>query len=356
MKTNTRSPQSPDSQRARAGRFGSVGVGVLGCLVLAVACSSRAPTIHPTTPIAAGSGQRPETDSAAARPASLSPNSATGNPPPLSNALPVSLPTALLAELTYRTNASPDYYQLWNGFKYLQYPAPRGTSVWTWNTKSLLARDGVLSRGATAISPAQGLGAYPSQIKFTLITKRIAITSGHYFGQGPGTNNLDVIETRNQPVYFLTANNLVVTQYCARIYAFFDGEDRAYAWFTKDVPDSIKPMRIVKLGPLLGLSAFWAKLGRQDLGGTVAACQHGYALSMLSGGPNPFFTHGIVAGDSGSTLFIVLPNEIAFVGSFSSTLLGTNFLNRLNFITAREGADTNRLQPQFYDLSGYLDP
>jgi hypothetical protein len=331
---------------------------VIGCLFLAAACSGRTPAIRTTAPIITASSQPPGIEQAAGRFAILSLNSNAGNPSPPSPATPspVSLRTALLAELSYRTNAAPDYYQLWNGFKYLQYPAPRGTSVWTWNPKSLLARDGVLSRGATAISPGQALGAYPSQIKFTLITRRLAVTSGHYFGQGPGTNNLNVVERRYQPIYFLTANNLVVTQYCTRLYAFYDGEDRAYAWFTNDVPAAITPMRILKSGSLLGQAALASKIGGHNLDGVLAACQHGCALSLLNVATNPFYTHSIVAGDSGSTLFLVLSDETVFVGNVSATGLGTNFLNRINAITAAEGADPTRYQPQFYDLSGYPDP
>lgn len=257
----------------------------------------------------------------------------------------------IAAHAQSRTNGHPDYYRAFSNFVKGSYPPPRAATSWIWNTNSVLYSNGVAATGITGIGVAQSLGATSTQTRFTLLTRRIAVTAGHYFTY-QGTN--DMVETRNQPVYFLTLSNTLVTQFVARVYAYFDtGRDKAYLWFTNDVPDSITPLRIAQNGIYFGLEAYTSKCGTNTFDGAFYANQDGYVnqftltrTGLRQGSPYP--------GDSGSTCFFIgTNNEAIFVTTISSAPTDAVTIQRIKTITETEGLDTNTYAPQLIDISGY---
>lgn len=266
----------------------------------------------------------------------------------------------LRSELWTRTNAVPDYYhRIFSNFVKGSFPYPRAAHPnWIWNTNSLLFKNGVAARGVTAIGVAQELGATSTQLHFTLLTKRVAVTAGHWFHQGAGTNESDVIETRNQPVYFMTLSNTLVTQYVARVYVWWDGgKDKAYFWFTNDVPDSITPMRIATASNYYASTAYNVKAGTNGDGATLYADQDGNVYGQAGIGMRPgILTSTPYAGDSGSSWFFIgTNNEAVFYQSVSSSYTDDTAIQRIKTITTTEGVDTNSTgqSPQFIDISNY---
>lgn len=252
---------------------------------------------------------------------------------------PPNLRDAIWAEYQARTNTPANWYWIWDGFTWGGKVDVRG---WIWNTNSIFYRSNVLARGATAISPANQSSG--TQRKFTLLTRRHALTAGHYW-----ETNAVRLSTKDglvgTQIWFIGTNNFIHTATVARISVNLDPDDLALVIFKSDVPGDVQPMRIPTADGLYGMAAVQSRTGRIYWPPALFSCQHGYVVSSP---PHNF----ISGGDSGGTLCVLMANEAWFCSSGSSRIT-TNLFQRINELTVAEGLDTNKYQPATVDISNW---
>jgi len=231
-----------------------------------------------------------------------------------------------------------DNDQPWTGFIW----GSTNISKWKWNPNSILYG----KRGATAISAAQ-LGG--TQARFCLLTRRHAVTAGHYGGI---TNGL--------MVWFLGTNNLVHGMVVSNTAVRYDGEDRAIVTFTRDVPDDVQPMRIaapLTNGPTGDIYALVMKYFPPEAHNPFRpragfwVCQHGYCGRNTQ--KHPGGTIGFDGGDSGAPGFLILGDECVNIGGVSMNVPTTNMLRRMDALTRGLKLDPSRYQPSYVWLTNY---
>ena len=217
------------------------------------------------------------------------------------------------------------------------YASPANPVGLSWNTNSIFTG----RRGVTAISIAQ-FGATCNRL--CLVTRRHAVGLAHYGGM---TNGL--------PVFFMGTNNTLHPMITSNVWSAFGStnaadEDLEVITFTQDVPDDVQPARVA--GPLTNswrfLSSFFPPppaVNRQ-----FAVCQHGYV--GMCGQPHPGGAVCGQGGDSGSTGFIILGNELLYTGVFSSK--PSPFMQqKINELTLSLGLRTNDYQMKVVNLTNF---
>jgi hypothetical protein len=225
----------------------------------------------------------------------------------------------------------------WNGFIY-----GSTNAAWSWNPNSILYR----KRGASGISVAQ-LGT--TQARFCLLTRRHAVTAGHYGGISPGG-----------VIWFLGTNNLVHGLTIARVATPIEGEDRTLVFFNRDVPANVEPMAIagpVTKGVYPNIFGVVGEYLPPDHGSPYRSppvffvCQHGHCGRHIQSHPNGHI--GVDGGDSGGPGFIILSNQCLNVGGISMSSPGTNLFRRMDEMTVSMGLKPSDYQPRFVSLAAY---
>ncbi len=259
-----------------------------------------------------------------------------------STALSTAFPTNTLAyalETNYvaRTNAIPGYNpatdQPWTGYAW----GSTNVGRYRLNTNSVIYG----RRGATSISVAQ-FNATANRL--CLVTPRHAVGLAHYGGV-----------TNGHLVWFMGTNGLVHGMVTSNVWTDFgstsgNGEQLEVVTFTRDVPADVQPARVI--GPLTNTWQFIHSFLPSPPAASrqLVVCQHGYV--GVCGQPHP---GGVICGqggDSGSTGFIMLGDELLYTGAFSSK--PSPFMQqKINDLTLGLGLRTNDYQMQVVMLTNY---
>jgi len=227
------------------------------------------------------------------------------------------------------TNSTSDQY-LWNTW------TPTG---WTWNTNNILFN----VRGFTGLSQtSDGNGGFPW--KWTLISKRIAYSSGHVWG-----NPTALV---GQNVYFVARDG---TKYSAQVSAtrgaYNPTTDHALVLFSADVPATIEPV-------VVGIySNFYAHF---EFDSTIQAftkpnfrtCQHGQ-VGLINDTSWKSKNHAFhVGGDSGNPIMVVITNTLVnYANEGAGLWTDTTFVNNYISLLETAGLSTNTYWPTFYTVT-----
>jgi len=248
-----------------------------------------------------------------------------------------SLGYALETNYFARTNAIAHYNaatdQPWTGYRW----GNTNLAGYTLNTNSVIYG----RRGATSISVAQ-FNATANRL--CLVTRRHAVGIAHYGGV-----------TNGYVVWFMGTNGAPHGMVTSNVWTAFGatnglGEDLEVVTFTRDVPEDVQHARVI--GPLTNAWQFIHSflppppaVSRQ-----LAVCQHGYV--GVCGQPHPGGAVCGQGGDSGSTGFIMLGDELLYTGVFSSK--PSPFMQqKINDLTLSLGLRTNDYQMQVVNLTNY---
>lgn len=294
--------------------------------------------------------------------------------------LPVlSLFDALWAEWASRTNAGLGYQSGWHWV--WQNADAVGDSSPAWNTNSILFKDGSLATGATAIEywneaslPAGNAGI----MRFTMLTKRIGITAGHYFD--PARYLTNPVTTGSNLVFIGRTNIKHRLPVQAIVGGWADWtlmgggtnaiEDRAYVLLSNNIPDDVEVMRIAtpfatrtNLSGGVNADYVWVPYvaptwASQPFPG-FTVCQH-FCVGRHNADTHYEYTSGTpigfhVSGDSGSSAFIILSNECFYTGGWTYETSSGDMVKAVQVINAWAGLDTNSPanQLQFYSLTNF---
>lgn len=275
-----------------------------------------------------------------------------------------SLGRALYEDFASRTNGrgrttNQGWHWVWTNYN-PNVPAPIG-----WNTNSLLFKDGVLATGASACSPWNGV-CNPSfgMDRVTMLTRRIGVSAGHYWGQYSLTNPVTGTNlTAPGTLTFLGRSNTLHTN---AIQALLGGtvlnwtllstnaptEDRYYYLLSNNLPDAVETMRVINPLPTIdtnwnytGLFTDWLAAGDYSFPG-LTVCQHGCVAPHNgffhyehSGSTNPVAWH--IPGDSGSPAFIIVSNECLYTGGWTYAYASEDLVKAIHTINVWAGLDTN---------------
>ena len=243
-----------------------------------------------------------------------------------------SLGYALETNYAARTNAIPHYNaatdQPWTRYE----TGSTNIARYRLNTNSVLYG----KRGATSISVAQ---FNATMNRLCLVTKRHAVGLAHYG-----------VPANGGMVWFMGTNGIVHGMTVSKAFASDLGEQLELVTFTQDVPGDVQPARVI--GPLTNAWQFMQSffppppaVSRQ-----LAVCQHGYV--GVCGQPHPGGAVCGQGGDSGSTGFIMLGDELLYTGVFSSK--PSPFMaQKINELTLSLRLRTNDYQLQVVNLTNY---
>ena len=244
------------------------------------------------------------------------------------NSLGYALETSYAARTNSISGYNPATDQPWTPYKW----GSTNLSGYRLNTNSVIYG----RRGATSISVAQFNATVN---RFCLVTRRHAVGLAHY-GM-PGKGNV---------VWFMGTNGAVHGMKVASAFASELGEQLEVVAFTRDVPGDVEVARVI--GPLTNawqfLQSFFPPApfpARQ-----LAVCQHGYV--GVCGQPHPGGAVCGQGGDSGSTGFIMLGNELLYTGVFSSK--PSPFMQqKIDELSLEMGLHTNDYQMRVVTITNY---
>lgn len=243
-----------------------------------------------------------------------------------------SLGYALETNYFARTNAIGNYNpatdQPWTGYVW----GNTNIARYRLNTNSVLYG----KQGATSISVAQFGGTVN---RLCLVTPRHAVGLAHY-----GTPSAGSL------VWFMGTNGAVHGMTTSHAFASDLGEQLEVVTFTQDVPADVQPARVI--GPLTNAWQFIQSFfpPAPAISRQLAICQHGYV--GVCGQPHPGGAVCGQGGDSGSTGFIMLGDELLYTGVFSSK--PSPFMQqKINELTLRLGLQTNDYQMRIFNLTNY---
>jgi len=205
----------------------------------------------------------------------------------------------------------------------------------------------------------QGASGGQGQVQGTLITRRHCVFRGHGFSDRAWALGIrSNPPVGNQRVWFMTASNTLVEMVTAGIIGTAgEGKgDWTLAIFTKDVPDSIEVLPLVRTSDYKQ----YLRASNSYPAITVYECQHKKTAIEV----NPFFqmpfSHDhYIGGDSGSADCMLLPSatgrrfKLALIGGRGCLFQTNYFFQALDALTVWRGLNTNRYQPTFVDLSRY---
>ena len=228
---------------------------------------------------------------------------------------------------------NPGTDQPWTGYQW----ASTNVAHYALNTNSVIYG----KRGATSISVAQ-FNSTPNRL--CLVTRRHAVGLAHYGGV-----------TNGYVVWFMGTNGLMHGMITSNVWTDFnstnsEAEQLEAVTFTADVPADVQPARVI--GPLTNawqfIESFFPPppaISRQ-----LAVCQHGYV--GVCGQPHPGGAVCGQGGDSGSTGFIMLGDELLYTGVFSSK--PSLFMQqKINELTVSLGLRANDYQMQVVTITNY---
>lgn len=273
-----------------------------------------------------------------------------------------SLGYALFTDFQARTNGRgraeyAGWHWVWNDYQ-MNTPGPI-----TWNTNSLLFRNGVLATGATACVPWNEVAAPSLSLdRVTMLTRRIGVSAGHYWGQYSLTNPL----LPEASLIFLGRSNALHTNAVQAVlggtelnWTLLDTngptEDRYYYILSNALPADVETMRVVS--PLKALTNInvnplhpWLPAGEpQAYIPNYTLCHHGCLA------PHNGFTHTEhvaeptgwhVGGDSGSPAFIILSNECFYTGGWTYSYASEDLPKAIHTINVWLGLNTNSADNQ----------
>ena len=218
---------------------------------------------------------------------------------------------------------------------------PERPPLLKWNTDSLIWG----MRGMTALSPCwEGEGS-PGQVPITALSRRHGYTRGH--GMGPEGFGKTFAGKR---VWFLTTDNQVVRATVLRqVVRTMPGSGRDYTLFllSKDIPESIEPMRVSTLQEVFSRYAFpdiYAVpivLFYLEQGGNISANVPGFSVPIMKG------------GDSGSANMLPLPGDLVFFSGRTTSSPGPEMQVDMDQLCRLEGLNPARYRMQWVDLSHF---
>jgi len=217
---------------------------------------------------------------------------------------------------------------------------PAKPPIVEWNTNSLIWG----MRGLTALSPCWEDEGGNGQAPITALTKRHGYTRGHGMGADGFTR------ARNgKKIWFVTSDNVViettVRSAVVRSFVRVANADYTIVLFSKDLPDSIKPMRVVNFQDFNAKypdprPAPWP-LFETEQGGNVSTGLPGLSVNTWKG------------GDSGAPNMLPFRNELVFVNGRSTSCASPQMQKDMNILCRAEGLNPDKYQLQWIDISNY---
>jgi len=217
---------------------------------------------------------------------------------------------------------------------------PSKPTIVEWNTNCVMWG----MRGVTAICPCWEDEGSIGQGPITALTKRHGYTRGH--GMGPD----GFTKARNgKKIWFVTTNNVIVemTVKGAVVRSFAGGgkADYTIVLFSKDLPDSIEPMRVVDFRDFNAKypnrpPSPWP-LFQTEQSGNVSIGLPGFSVNTWKG------------GDSGSPNMLPFRNELVFVNGRSTSSASPEMQKDMNILCRAEGLNPDKYQLQWVDISAF---
>jgi hypothetical protein len=210
-----------------------------------------------------------------------------------------------------------------------------------WNTHGLVWA----MKGMTALSPSWEAEGSVGQVPITALTKRHGYARGH--GMGPDGLGKGFAGRR---VWFLTRNNqlvevTVVQQIVRTMQA--SGLDYTILLFSKDLPDSIEPLRVTTWKDVfsrytyLDVAPAPHPLFFVEQTGNVSADVPGFTVATFKG------------GDSGSANLLPLPGELVFYGGRTTSSPCPEMQTDMDELCRQARLDPAKYRLQWVDLSRY---
>lgn len=248
-------------------------------------------------------------------------------------------------------------------------------STLNWNTNSILYRDGVRARGATAMIYNNEYSCFEfcGQRRYCMLTKHIGISAGHIIRDDRiftltnpmyyGGSNLVFVSITNGLRYYPGAyivggvsNSLSLADDMINLTNSAWNYDFSFCILTNGLADDVESMRIAKpfytniVSDINTLKEPFVPYVNRQLNGApdialpvFIICQH-WCIGRVSYDyhdeyvHNPFFW----PGDSGSPRFILYSNECVFVGgSISYQWMSDAIVRKVDAINAYFGFNTN---------------
>lgn len=262
-----------------------------------------------------------------------------------------------LTNATYFTNGVFDHYlpeslnyQLWTNF--IAWTNGRTMEMWAERRHPFFwpARDPVVQwqtnglvygmKGFTGLSPCWELEGAHGQVPITLITRRHGYTRGH--GMGPQGIKQSF---KGRKVWFVAADNTIVEAKVTSAVTRTTGRDYTLVMFSKDLPESIQPLRVISVDTLQQYYFFlsgrpWVTLLTEQTG-KVSADLPGFTCNTRKG------------GDSGSPSLLPFFKELVFFGGRTTSGPSTAMQEDINELCRKEKVDPKDYQLQWLDLSPF---
>jgi hypothetical protein len=229
---------------------------------------------------------------------------------------------------------------IWNNRWHPEGWPARAPSV-VWNTNCLMWG----MRGVTALSPCwQGEGS-SGQVPITALTRRHGYTRGH--GMGPEGLHKNFA---GQKVWFLATDNRMIetTILMEVVRPPVNGRDYTILLFSRDLPESIEPMRVIGLTNVFAAHPRYGYcqgapfvLFKTEQAGNVSADVPGFMLDTMKG------------GDSGSPNMLPMPGELVFFGGRTTSGPSPEMQSDMDELCRTEGLDPKNYRLQWVDLSAY---
>jgi hypothetical protein len=241
-------------------------------------------------------------------------------------------------------------YQLWTNF--VAWTNGRTMEMWAERRHPFLwpARDPVVRwqtnslvygmKGFTGLSPCWDLEGAQGQVPITLVTRRHGYTRGH--GMGPEGIKQSF---KGRKVWFAAADNTVVEAKVTSAVTRTSGRDYTLLMFSKDLPESIQPLRVITMDTLQQYFAFvpggpWVTLLTEQTG-KASASLPGFTCDTLKG------------GDSGSPSLLPYFQELVFFGGRTTSGPSKTMQEDINELCRKEKVDPTDYQLQWLDLSSF---
>ncbi len=266
-----------------------------------------------------------------------------------------------IAQPTYVTNNVFDHFLpaslhhlVWTNF--IAHTNGRSMTVWSvrlhppdwptnaptvvWNTNCLLWG----MKGMTALSPCWECEGSSGQVPITALTRRHGYARGH--GMGP-----DGFRTNfaGKKVWFVTADNTVIQMTVLKNVVRTAGGshrgDYSILLFSKDLPPSIEPIRVMAFTNLLakypGCPGAPQPFFETEQMGNVSANVPGFTVPTWKG------------GDSGSPNMLPMPGELIFTGGRSTSGPSPEMQQDMDALCVQAGLDPKKYQLQWVDLAAW---
>ena len=207
----------------------------------------------------------------------------------------------------------------------------------TWDRQSLVYG----MRGFTALSPCWEMEGSSGQVPITALTRRHGYTRGHGMGEGGFRKVYE-----GKKVWFLSATNQrIEVKILREVVRTQTGNDYTLVLFDRDLPDSIRPLRVINATNLFSRFAS----PPQTPFPIILTEQDGNATMDLPGFRYPFFK----AGDSGSPDLLPIPGELVFITGRSTASPSPAMQADMDELCRLERLQPANYQMQWFDISKY---